>query len=108
MRWRGSHVWTLAGAVAFAVLLAFAWCPVATLDAAAGMSAPAAPSAAIETARAANLLQTQFDWHGGVLAPAALWLVPIAMAGHAPAQTAGEITAPRYAPLWQRPPPHFS
>src|SRR5438067_13095569 len=70
MRWRSGIFWTLAGSFALAVILAFAATPTAFAGgAAAGMSAPSAPATSIEAARAAKLLQPQFDWHGAALRP---------------------------------------
>src|ERR1700730_13607568 len=64
MRWR---IGLAAGGVGLAFLLVLACHPGFTVGAPAGMSAPRVPAASIESAPAAQLLQSPFDQHGLVL-----------------------------------------
>lgn len=108
MRWRTGFVWALAGGVGLAFLLVLACHPGFTVGAPAGMSAPSPPAASIESAPAAQFLQSQFDWHG--IALRALSFAPALAAvcmGDDARQDAGT-APPHYGPLHRRPPPSFS
>jgi hypothetical protein len=108
MRWRIGHVWALAGCVAFAFLLVFASHPGFAASAPTGMSAPAAPAAALESAPVAKLLQSQFDWNGHALRSTTFSLALVAIHAKNVAQQNPQTAPPHYGPLHRRPPPSFS
>ena len=101
-------VWAIGGSAVLALLLVLACHPVYVLAAPAGMSAPPVHPAAMESARAAQLLPSRSDWHGTTLEGVRCGLV---FRRCGTAQTAGPhaaIQAPHYGPLHRRPPPSFS
>lgn len=108
MRWRIGFAWALVGGVGLAFLLVLACHPGFTVDAPAGMSAPWAPAASIESAPAAQLLQLQFDWHGLALRALSFSLALVAVCARDDARQDAGTAPPHYGPLHRRPPPSFS
>lgn len=108
MRRRGSFGWALAGSLGLAFLLVLACHGGFAVSAASGMSAPPAPAPLSAQAPATQFLQSQFDWHGCILR-ALRFEVTLAATGtiDAARRPAGTL-APRYGPLYSRPPPSFS
>jgi len=101
-------LWAIGGSAVLALLLVLACHPAYALGAPAGMSAPPVHPAALESARAAQLLQSRSDWHAapveGVHGSLAFVLIGTAhRAGHSAA-----IREAHYGPLHRRPPPSFS
>src|SRR6266702_2092489 len=108
MRRRNSHLWALAAWVALCVVLAFAGQTKFAADSGAGMSAPSAPKASVESAPAAKLLQSHFGGCGLALLPAALRLTPSSVRAIAGARRGADSVHQCYGPLYRRPPPNFS
>jgi len=108
MRGRIGFAWALAGVVSLACLLVFACHPSVLAGPPAGMSAPVAPAASIESAPAVRLLPSPFDPHGPVLGT--LRFSPALGALGATSGTRQDEGAapPNYGPLHRRPPPSFS
>lgn len=108
MRWWARLSWALAGCAGLALLLALACHPGLAMGAAAGMSAPPAPDASIESARGAQLVRVQVGSHGLVLRTLSLSLaVADPGASGESRQTSGP-SVPHYGPLHRRPPPSLS
>jgi hypothetical protein len=107
MRWRTGFVWALAGVVTLAILLVLAGHPALTAGAQAGMSAPQVPAVSVESASAARLPQSQFDWHAFNARPLSFSFVAVAIFAADRARHRGT-ASPHYGPLHRRPPPSFS
>ena len=108
MRFRNGFAWAMAGIASFAFLLFLACHPGSAAAPSAGMSAPKAPSAAIDSTPAAQLLQSRADWHGLAIRslPISFTLAPLAATRdtrHDP-----KPDRPHYGPLHRRPPPSLS
>jgi hypothetical protein len=105
---RSSRLWAFAGAFPLAILLALVCHPGFAPGPPAGMSAPAPVKASFESAPAAGLSGSHFDWH-----PEAVQLSSFALVAAAggPIDTAPQPAIPfeaHYGPLYRRPPPLFS
>ena len=109
MRWRNSFAWALAGSVVLAFLLVLAGHPAIYNGGSAGMSAPAPfPARCFESASAVQLLQPQFDAHGGALRVLTSSLTVVAVRAPDQAGQDAGTTPPQYGPLHRRPPPSLS
>lgn len=108
MRRRNVCVWAIAGCLALAVVLAVACQPGLAAVAGAGMSAPGAPRASIETAPGARILPSHFGWCRPALRPAAFSLaISGVRAGHSACRPVPSASG-FYGPIYRRPPPNFS
>jgi hypothetical protein len=108
MRWRIGFAWALAAGVGLAFLLVLACQPGFAVGAPVGMSEPWAPAASIESAPAAQLLQSQFDGQGLAVRALGFSLAFVAVCARHDARQDADPAPPHYGPLHRRPPPSFS
>jgi hypothetical protein len=108
MRRRIGFAWAVAGIAAFAFLLVLACQPVFAGPAPEGMSAPKAPSTAIESTAADQLLQSRSDWHGLALRSLSVSFALVAVGAACDTRQDAKTDPPHYGPLHRRPPPSFS
>src|SRR5712671_6524988 len=102
MRWRSGHVWALSACVALVVVLVFGCHPVIATGAVAGMSAPSAPRASFESAPAAKLLQSHFEWCGHASRSVGFSLALSAIHAHEGTRQGAGNTPTHYGPLHRR------
>jgi hypothetical protein len=108
MRGRVGFAWAIAGSASLAFLLVLTCHPGFPVLVPAGMSAPPAPIAAIESAPVAQFLQSHPDGHGLALRALSLSFALVAFCATRDAQQGRESHPPHYGPLHRRPPPSFS
>jgi hypothetical protein len=108
MRWRNSCAWALAGSFAIAVVLVLACQPGFAPAAGAGMSAPVAPRVSVESAPAAKLLPSHFDWYTPPSRFGSHGLAASAIGAANRAKPSVGSATESYGPLHRRPPPSFS
>jgi len=108
MSWRSGHLWALGACIALVVVLVCGCQAGPAGGAVAGMSAPAAPTTSFESAPAAKLLQSHFDWCGHVLQSYGLSLSVPGMQAHLGTRQGAGAAPAHYGPLHRRPPPSFS
>jgi hypothetical protein len=108
MHRRIGFAWAVAGSASLAFLLVLACHPVFAVAAPAGMSAPAAPARTIDSAPAAQLLQSFTGWHGLTARAFGFALALVALRTAYDARQDAKAVPPHYGPLHRRPPPSFS
>ena len=108
MFWRKSYLWALGAVVALAAALAFGGHPGLAVGGAGSVSAPSVPSASVDSAPVANLLQTHFDGNGHALRGASLSRALRATGTMEAVRPVAGGAQPYYGPLHRRPPPSLS
>jgi hypothetical protein len=100
-------MWAFAGACALAILLAPIYPTPVISGPSSGMSAPAAPTASLDSA-SVSIYQSRFEWQPLALTPLVCrpTFASVLACVESPGRTAP--TRPCYGPLYRRPPPFLS
>ena len=108
MHRRTTCVWTLAASLALAVVLSLVCHPALPPANGAGMSAPVAPRASLESGPAARLVPSHFHFAGELPRSSGLLAALFAFSAAECLPPAAAVATHAYPPLYRRPPPSFS